>query len=95
MCICLTSYSSRRGHWLVPGYGLAPALCVSILEWHTWRRNNHLWSSRSMKVRLPRHEVLATGLGDSSGLKDSVSTHGTAATQKAAMAMAPKEVRIW
>ena len=34
------------------------------------------WTSRSMKARMPGHEILATGQGDSNGLKDSVSTHG-------------------
>jgi hypothetical protein len=50
-------------------------------------------ASRSMKARVPGHEVLATGQGGSNGLKDSVSTHGR--HPESSNGHAPREARVW
>jgi hypothetical protein len=50
-------------------------------------------ASRSMKVRVPGHEALATGQGGSNGLKDSVSTHDR--YPESSNSHAPREARVW
>jgi hypothetical protein len=50
-------------------------------------------ASRSMKARVPGHEVLATGQGDSNGLNYSVSTHNS--YPKSSDGHALREVRVW
>lgn len=77
MCICPTSYCSRRGlfAWFQDiGRHLLYA-CRSLSGTHG-EGNNRPLASRSMKATVPSHEALATGQGGtgSNGLADSVST---------------------
>jgi hypothetical protein len=50
-------------------------------------------ASRSMKARVPGHEVLATGQGDSNGLNYSVSAHNS--YPESSDGHDPREVRVW